>query len=418
MKTRAIVVGCLAGALMFVVVPTTADAAEPSKGGADIQSAQAEAYNGPKARIAVADFEDKMSSRGQYRPEYGRGLGDMLTTALFQTNRYIVLEREKLGAVVGELKHGTSDLFRREATAPLGELEGADLLINAAVTGFDPGVSGGNAVGGAVGNLFGGNIGRTIGTIGTIASGFGKARVAMDLRVVEVRSGRVVSATSAEGSATTFSLGGGAAGSGMGGALGGFAKTPMETAIREMIGQAVAFVVSKTPATYYRYGSDGAPVAAATQPSAPAPASPPPANLVVPAGLPPSLARATPAASDPGPARATLQTVTSDTDGNLMVKLDDVKLRGAVLSIVLSLQVKEGKTETNAIEVKAEKSHVMDYATGQTYPVITVDGFSAGRLKGGEAKTLRMTFKAPKDAKTVGIVVSGVATFDDVKVVP
>ena len=110
---------------------------DPARGGPDIQSAQAEAYNGPKARIAVADFEDKMSSRGQYRAEYGRGLSDMLTTALFQTNRYIVLEREKLGAVVGELKHGTSDLFRREATAPLGELEGADLLINAAITGFD-----------------------------------------------------------------------------------------------------------------------------------------------------------------------------------------------------------------------------------------------------------------------------------------
>src|SRR4029077_20010315 len=133
----------------------------------------------------------------------------------------------------------------------------------------------------------------TIGTIGTIASGFGKARVAMDLRVVEVRSGRVVSATSAEGSATTCPLGGGAAGSGMGGALGGFAKTPMETAIREMIAQAVAFVVSKTPATYYRYGSDGAPGAATTQPSAPAPGNPPPANLVVPAGLQPTQARAT-----------------------------------------------------------------------------------------------------------------------------
>ena len=53
-----------------------------------------------------------------------------------------------------------------------------------------------------------------------------------------------------------------------------------------------------------------------------------------------------------------------------------VKLRGAVLSVVMSLHLKEGKAESDAIEVKTEKSHVMDYATGQTYPVITIDGFS------------------------------------------
>lgn len=411
MKTRAIAVGWFASALMLVAAPATAGAADPpTKGGTDIQSAQAEAYNGPKARIAVADFEDKMSSQGQYRAEYGRGLSDMLTTALFQSNRYIVLEREKLAAVKGELQHGTSDLFRREATAPIGELEGAELLINAAITGFDPGVSAVGGAAGAIGGLFG-NLGRVI---GNVAGGFGKARVAMDLRVIDVRSGRVVAATAAEGSATTFSMGGGSTGSGMGGALGGFAKTPMETAIREMIDHAVAFVVAKTPTTYYRYGGDTASGAPVSQPS-----GPPPANLVVPAGLPPTTqARATTPPPDPGPARSTLQDVASDADGNLMVRLDDVKLRGAVLSVVMSLHLKEGKAESEAIEVKAEKSHVMDYATGQTYPVITVDGFSSGRLKSGEAKTLRMTFKAPKGAENVGIVVSGVATFDDVKVQP
>src|SRR2546427_365660 len=250
MKTRAIAIGCVAGLLMLVAAPgSPAGAADqPARGGPDIQSAQTEAYNGPKARIAVADFEDKMSSRGQYRIEYGRGLSDMLTTALFQTNRYIVLEREKLTAVVGELKHGTSDLFRRDATA----------------------------------------------------------------------------------------------------ALGGFAKTPMESAIREMIEHAVAFVVSKTPATYYRFGTDGAGVATAPQPSAPSPANPPPANLVVPAGLQATQARATASTPDPAPARPTVPTVTSDADGNLLVKLDDVKLRGAVLSVVMSLHLKEGKAEPDA----------------------------------------------------------------------
>lgn len=222
-------------------------AADPPKaGGPDIQGAQAEKYDGPKARIAVKDFDDKMSSSGQYRAEYGRGMHDMLTTALFQTNRYIVLEREKLGAVMDERKQGASDLFRKEATVPLGELEGAELLVVAAITGFDPGASEGS-----------GKIGRIPGVGGLLRDldiGVKKASIAMDLRVIDVRTGRVVAATNAQGGASTFT-GGIGVGGGMGGSLSGFAKTPMETAIREMIQKTVDFVVVKTPPVYYRHGT-------------------------------------------------------------------------------------------------------------------------------------------------------------------
>src|SRR5207245_811136 len=57
MKTRAIAIGCFAGLLMLVAAPGSpaGEADQPARGGPDIQSAQTEAYNGPKARIAVAD---------------------------------------------------------------------------------------------------------------------------------------------------------------------------------------------------------------------------------------------------------------------------------------------------------------------------------------------------------------------------
>lgn len=244
-------------ALAVLAAATAAGAADPPKdSGPGIQDVQAEAYNGPKARIAVKDFEDKMSSSGWYRTEYGRGMRDMLTTSLFQTNRYIILEREKLQGVVDELKQGTSDLFRKEATVPLGELEGAELLITAAITGFDPGTSGG---GGALPGLVPGRLG---GLLGGVGGGYKKATVAMDLRVIDVRTGRVVAATNTQGEATSFGVTGS---SGMGGSLGGFAKTPMETAIRDMIKKSVDFVVGKTPAVYYRFGA----TAAAAPPAAP-----------------------------------------------------------------------------------------------------------------------------------------------------
>lgn len=234
-------------------------------GGPSIAAAQSEAYNGPKARIAIADFEDKVGGgdRGFWQPAYGTGLRDMLTTELFQTNRFIVLEREQLQAVLAEQDLGASGRMKRSTAAPIGELEGAEILVKAAVTGFQPGTSGG---GGNVGNLFGkaGNM------IDNIGGSFSRATIAMDLRLIDTRTGRILSATSVEGSAT--SVGGNTSGSLLGrtGALSGFAKTPMERAMRECMSKAVAYVASQTPPNYYHFdGMTGQPMSAPASAAAP-----------------------------------------------------------------------------------------------------------------------------------------------------
>lgn len=226
--------------------------------GPDIMSAQMEAYDGPKARIAVADFEDKIRGGSYWIPEYGTGLRDMLTTELFQTNRFIVLEREQLKAVIAEQDLGASGRMKRETAAAIGELEGAEILVKAAITGFQPGTSGG---GGNVGNLFGGKKGTML---DSVAGSFNRATIAIDLRLIDTRTGRILSATSVEGSAT--SIGSSAGGSVLNryGSLSGFAKTPMERAVRECMNKAVTWVSSQTPKTYYHYdGMTGQPVGAA-----------------------------------------------------------------------------------------------------------------------------------------------------------
>ncbi len=77
-----------------------------SASGPSIDAAQAIAYNGPKARLAILAFEDRTSSTGNQRAEFGRGLGDMLATALFLPNRFIVLERDAIDAELGS-RRGT-----------------------------------------------------------------------------------------------------------------------------------------------------------------------------------------------------------------------------------------------------------------------------------------------------------------------
>jgi hypothetical protein len=51
-----------------------------SPGGKSIEEAQQEAYDGPKARIAVARFTDK-TGKGRCPPAIGDGMADMLATA-------------------------------------------------------------------------------------------------------------------------------------------------------------------------------------------------------------------------------------------------------------------------------------------------------------------------------------------------
>ncbi|MDF1615498.1 CsgG/HfaB family protein [Desulfurivibrio dismutans] len=241
--TTLISVFFLLAAGTFIVPAATAQA---QSGGPDMGTARAEDYHGPKAAIAVADFEDKTVGRGQYRREYGRGMQDMLITELFNTDRYIVLEREKLSAVIAEQDLGASGRFRQDTTAPIGELEGAQLMVIAAVTGFDPGTAGTKGTVKGRSGLLGDRLGR-------LTAGVQQAHVALDLRVVDTATGRILSATNVEGKARSFDLGGSVFGSGGSGDLSTFARTPMEQAIRRAIAEAVDFVVEQTPAEFYHH---------------------------------------------------------------------------------------------------------------------------------------------------------------------
>lgn len=219
-----------------------------SSQGPDMASARAEAYDGPKARIAVSRFDDKTRNYGGYRAGFGTGMADMLTTSLFNTNRFIVLERQQIQDVITEQDFGASGRVRQETAARIGEIEGADLLITGAITEWDPGTAGGDA---GISRLP--IPGRDI--VGAVAGSYTASHVGMDIRIVDANTGRIVAATSVAAEAHGFG-GHGGAGSiheGLAGSLGGYKNTPMETAIRAAIQEAVTFITTKTPPTFYRY---------------------------------------------------------------------------------------------------------------------------------------------------------------------
>lgn len=217
--------------------------------GRNINEVAAEPYNGPQARIAVVRFGNKSADgMNWYNPQIGDGMADMLTTALVNTGRFIVLERQALDDVLGEQDLGASGRVKADTAAAIGEIEGAEILVVANVTEFDANAGGTRGGGGGVFS----------GILGAIAGGSRSAHMAIDLRLIDAQTSRVLAATSVEGEAKDFSLGGALAGYtgtvGLGGALETWKNTPKEKALRQVIATAVGYVISKTPDQYYRHG--------------------------------------------------------------------------------------------------------------------------------------------------------------------
>lgn len=202
-------------------------------------------YSGPKARVAVARFDVRAAKANQ---AIGDGLRDMLVTALVQSQRFSVVERQDLAAVLQEQELSATGAVQRGAKVPRGRIKGADLLIVGAVTEFEPGASGGGAGigGGGWASVFGG-----------LGGALKKAHLAIDLRVIDAATSEVIAATKIEGEAKDVKLGGllgGAFGGGaLAGALGAYAKTPMEKAVRICIAKAVEYLSQAIPANYYKY---------------------------------------------------------------------------------------------------------------------------------------------------------------------
>lgn len=218
-----------------------------------INEVQAESYNGPKARIAISRFTDKTRS-GWYSRRLGDGMADQMATALFNSNRFIVLERRQIKDVLKEQNFGASGRVRKDTAAAIGEIEGAELIITGAVTEFERGTSGrSGSIGG--GRSTGGILGSIV---GSVAGSTRRSHIAIDVRIIDTRTSRIVAATSVEGTATDVNLGGALSRytgrSAFRGALSGWEKEPIGKALRIAINSAVNFIASKTPPQYYRAG--------------------------------------------------------------------------------------------------------------------------------------------------------------------
>jgi curli biogenesis system outer membrane secretion channel CsgG len=139
-----------------------------------------------KKRVAVINFEDKAG----YGHNVGRGVSDMLVTSLVESKKFIVIEREELDEILKEQGLGQSGLVTPQSAAKVGQLLGLQRIITGSVTEFG---SKQNKVGGGFGGF---NLGVSTTT----------ARVTVDIRIINVNTGEITMAKSAEGEDSSTGL--------------------------------------------------------------------------------------------------------------------------------------------------------------------------------------------------------------------
>ncbi|MFH1074303.1 MAG: CsgG/HfaB family protein [Candidatus Firestonebacteria bacterium] len=147
------------------------------------------ALAGNKKRIAVMDFEDKAQGQHAGWRSPGKGMADMLVTALAKSNKYSVIEREQLEKVLKEQRLGAAGIITAQTAAKIGQLLGIQYIVTGSITEFGIKES----------KLGVGNLGNVFGFGGGVDTKTNTAKVACDVRMIDTSTGEIIKSEKGEG---------------------------------------------------------------------------------------------------------------------------------------------------------------------------------------------------------------------------
>lgn len=153
----------------------------------------AQKKEGRKKRIAVLMFDDRSSSNFRWASykTVGEGVMEMVITELVKTGNYMVIERSQIDAIIQEQGFQQSGMVSEETAVALGKILGVELAVFGTVTEF--GYS---------------NNRKNVRVPGVnVRVGNNKATVAIDLRIVSVTTGQILTAKDVREEKTATSLG-------------------------------------------------------------------------------------------------------------------------------------------------------------------------------------------------------------------
>jgi curli biogenesis system outer membrane secretion channel CsgG len=203
-------------------------------------------WRGPRLRVGVLDLSGSalqmqtatasigISTSTMSLPtpaDFARGLTQMLTTALIEQDRFVVLERAQLDKVIAEQDLHASGRVNPETAVALGRNVGAQVLVSGDITEFSYQQS---------------SVGSKLNIIKDVSKQLGAkvervtAQVAIDLRIVDAATGEVVQSVRGEGKASGTGVSADLTTASQELAAGGNVQTPLGQASRQAIERAVA----------------------------------------------------------------------------------------------------------------------------------------------------------------------------------
>lgn len=187
-------------------------------------------YKGLKHAIGCKDFENQAGWSGSW--DLGENLTIMLESALFDSGRFVVVEREKLTDVIAEQDLAASGRTAKASkVAQTGKIRPARYLASGAVTTVEESQSGGGG-----GISFGGF---------SVGGSKKDAQIVLIVKLIDTTTSEIVAKESITGKAGSSGLNFGMNKWGLGTQLGGFVKTPIGQAAQDCINQAVKFIATK-----------------------------------------------------------------------------------------------------------------------------------------------------------------------------
>jgi len=221
-NTLAVVV--LAGGILVSSGCALLDTSTQTKDG-DLK-AQLGEYKGMKHAIGCVDFDNQCGWSGSWA--IGNNLSIMLESALFDTGRFVMVEREKLNYVVSEQDLVASGrAAKAKKVAQTGLIRPARYIGTGAIVEAEENTSGG----GAGINLWGVSVGGSK----------SKAKVTVIAKLIDTTTSEVVAKKRIEGYAGRVGLNLGVQIGPVGGQIGGFKKTPLGEAAQDCINQTAIY---------------------------------------------------------------------------------------------------------------------------------------------------------------------------------
>ncbi|UCC40652.1 MAG: hypothetical protein JSV96_04180 [Candidatus Aminicenantes bacterium] len=130
-----------------------------------------------KLRVAVVKFENK-STWNWWGDRLGEAAADVFVTALVETGKFSMIERERVNEILKEQDFGASGAVTAQTAAKVGKMLGVDLILTGSVSQF--------------------SVSKTGGAIRRIGVGVTTGKVVLQARLVNTTTGEIIIATEEE----------------------------------------------------------------------------------------------------------------------------------------------------------------------------------------------------------------------------